>query len=107
MIMLMMMMKMMMMWPRTSTWFESPVTLVVLLFSLLHRFYGKRTAHTEEGHLFSTKMSNGWVIVYLPGGDVYQEALEYVVPVKKTNKHLKRAARLLLTCAQIYWWLRS
>ena len=52
-------------------------------------------------------MSNGWVIVYLPGGDVYQEALEYVVPVKKTNKHLKRAARLLLTCAQIYWWLRS
>ena len=49
----------------------------------------------------------GWVIVYVPGGDIYQ-MLES--PTKKTSlqrRVLKGSVKALLTCVQIYWWLKG
>ena len=54
---------------------------------------------------------NGWVIVYLPGGDVYQ----LVDPgsawgnKKKTvmQRVLRNSLKTFLTAAQLYWWIKS
>ena len=48
----------------------------------------------------------GWVIVYLPGGDVYQ-MLDAVPQGKTHRRYLKPIAKALLACAQLYWWARS
>ena len=50
---------------------------------------------------------NGWVIVYLPGGDVYDMFDE--APVKSSSfrkRLLRRGVKTFLAVAQLYWWLR-
>jgi hypothetical protein len=51
----------------------------------------------------------GWVIVYVPGGDIYQ--LLDPTPGKPqgalTRRILKGGIKTLLTCAQLYWWLKG
>ena len=49
-------------------------------------------------------MKSGWVIVYLPGGDVYQ-MLDGAPPGRQSFK--KRAIKTILTCVQLYWWLKG
>ena len=50
----------------------------------------------------------GWVIVYLPGGDVYQ-IFDGSSAAKTTlaRKVLRRSLKTLFTCAQVYWWLKG
>ena len=50
---------------------------------------------------------NGWVVIYLPGGDVYDMFDE--TPTKKSSFRSRLARRGIKTClavAQLYWWLR-
>ena len=50
----------------------------------------------------------GWVIVYFPGGDVYQ--IFDGAPDQKTSlahRIAKRSVKTLLTAAQLYWWLKG
>jgi len=51
----------------------------------------------------------GWVIVYVPGGDIYQLLDLGGSPVQKTltQKIVKNSIKTFLTCAQLYWWIRS
>ena len=51
----------------------------------------------------------GWVIVYLPGGDVYQLASGEGTPTKTpfARKVLRQSVKTLLTCAQVYWWFKG
>ena len=52
---------------------------------------------------------DGWVIVYMPGGDVYQ-LFDPGGPSKSESlrrRILRNGVRTFLTCAQIYWWVRS
>ena len=69
---------------------------------------------TNERHLVlkgKQKNMNGWVIVYLPGGDIYQ----LVDPgsawgnKKKTvmQRVLRNSLKTFLTAAQLYWWIKS
>lgn len=54
-------------------------------------------------------MLQGWVIVYMPGSDIYQ-LFDPVGPMGKktlTNRILQNGFKTFLTCAQLYWWLRS
>jgi hypothetical protein len=46
-------------------------------------------------------MDSGWVIVYVPGGNVYQ-MLEG--PTKGSSKG--KVVKTVLACAQLYWWLK-
>lgn len=50
----------------------------------------------------------GWVIVYVPGGDIYQ-LLDLGSNKQKTltQKIVKNSIKTFLTCAQLYWWIRS
>ena len=52
---------------------------------------------------------NGWVIVYLPGGDIYDMFDDS--PVKKPSSLRSRVMRggvkTFLAAAQLYWWLRT
>ena len=57
-----------------------------------------------------TKMNGGWVIVYMPGADIYQMVTGPTGATKlptKTTKLLRGAFQTVLTCAQVYWWLRK
>ena len=47
-----------------------------------------------------------WVIVYVPGGDIYQ-ALEPPEKSTLSRRLLHRSIKTLLTCAQLYWWIKS
>ena len=51
---------------------------------------------------------NGWVIVYLPGGDIYQ-ILDTCPTGKGTTLHkvIKNSIKTFLTAAQLYWWIKS
>ena len=49
----------------------------------------------------------GWVIVYLPGGDIYQLASGPPAKMPFAHKVLRRSVKTLLTCAQVYWWLKG
>jgi len=52
---------------------------------------------------------NGWVIVYLPGGNIYQ-ILDTGGPTGKTTalqRVLKNSLKTFLTAAQLYWWIKS
>ena len=51
----------------------------------------------------------GWVIVYVPGGDIYQLLDPGGSPAQKTltQKIIKHSIKTFLTCAQLYWWIRS
>ena len=52
---------------------------------------------------------NGWVIVYLPGGDVYDMFDEAYSPVKSSfrKRLLRGGVKTFLAAAQLYWWLRT
>ena len=54
-------------------------------------------------------MQSGWVIVYVPGGDIYQILDPYPGPTEKNSfkrRVIKRTIKTILTCAQLYWWLQ-
>lgn len=55
-------------------------------------------------------MNGGWVIVYMPGSDIYQMVSGPMgagtKPSTKT-KLMRGAFQTVLTCAQIYWWLKN
>jgi hypothetical protein len=49
-----------------------------------------------------------WVIVYVPGSNIYQMLDE--CPLKKEpmrHRIIKGSVRTFLTCAQLWWWLKS
>ena len=53
-------------------------------------------------------MQSGWVIVYVPGGDVYQ--MLDSSPTGKTSlkrRILKGGVKTVLACVQLYWWLKG
>ena len=51
---------------------------------------------------------NGWVIVYLPGGDVYQMLDASTTGKQSLGKRvLRHGIKAAFTAAQIYWWIRS
>ena len=52
-------------------------------------------------------MQSGWVIVYVPGGDIYQ-MLDPCTPKNSLRKRiLKGGIKTLLTCVQLYWWIKG
>jgi len=54
-------------------------------------------------------MQSGWVIVYVPGGDIYQ-LLDVGPPGKPatlSRRVLKGSVKALVTCVQLYWWLKG
>ena len=54
-------------------------------------------------------MQSGWVIVYVPGGNIYQ-MLDSASPTQKQSlrrRILNGTLKTVLTCAQIYWWFKS
>ena len=52
---------------------------------------------------------NGWVIVYLPGGNIYQmlDASGPPGPKGLRTRILKHGLKAALTLVQLYWWIRS
>ena len=53
-------------------------------------------------------MQSGWVIVYVPGGDIYQLAAEGPTKgLSATRRAVRTGFKTVLACAQLYWWLRS
>ena len=51
---------------------------------------------------------NGWVIVYMPGGIVYDMFDDS--PGKKTSlrkRLLRSGVKTFLAVAQLYWWLKA
>ena len=48
---------------------------------------------------------NGWVIVYRPGGDIYQ-MIDGIPPHTRTSA-IKKGFNILLTCVQVYYWFKS
>ena len=51
---------------------------------------------------------NGWVIVYLPGGDVYQMLDASGTGKQSLGKRiLRHGVKAAITAAQIYWWIRG
>ena len=52
---------------------------------------------------------DGWVIVYLPGGDIYQLVDPGSDNKKKTvmQRVLRNSLKTFLTAAQLYWWIKS
>ena len=54
-------------------------------------------------------MQSGWVIIYVPGGDIYQ-MFEGPTPADKTtlrSRILRGTIKTVFTVAQLLWWLRS
>jgi hypothetical protein len=50
---------------------------------------------------------NGWVIVYLPGGDIY-DMLDTHVPQNSLQKRLlKRGIKTFLVVVQLWWWIKT
>ena len=50
---------------------------------------------------------NGWIIVYMPGGDVY-EMFDDVLPESTFKKRLLRTGiRTFLAAAQLWWWVKT
>ena len=55
-------------------------------------------------------MQSGWVIIYVPGGDIYQLLDPYPGPMQKKSlkkRVIKGTIKTLITCAQLYWWIRG
>ena len=48
----------------------------------------------------------GWVIVYLPGGNVYQ-MVSVPEHTTKTERLLKRGMRYAAAIAQVYWFFKA
>jgi len=64
-----------------------------------------------QTNIFKLKANmQGWVIVYVPGGDIYQ-LLDPVGPPGKqatlTRRVLKGSVKTLFTCVQLYLWLKG
>ncbi len=53
-------------------------------------------------------MHSGWVIVYVPGGNIYQ-MLDGNVGAKTSirKRILKGTFKTVLTCVQLWWWIKS
>ena len=49
----------------------------------------------------------GWVIVYLPGGDVYDMFDDTPVKSSLQKRLLRRGVKTFLAVAQLWWWLRT
>ena len=50
----------------------------------------------------------GWVIIYLPGGDVYDMLEDSLPPKSSFRKQLMRkGVKTFLAVAQLYWWLKT
>ena len=52
-------------------------------------------------------MQSGWVIVYVPGGDIYQLLDSGTGKTSLKKRILKGGIKTLLTCVQLYWWIRG
>lgn len=52
-------------------------------------------------------MQNGWVIVYLPGGNIYQLLDDTGKSTSTKSRIVKGTIKTFLTCVQLYWWLRG
>ena len=55
-------------------------------------------------------MQSGWVIIYVPGGDIYQMLEGPALGMGKTTfrkKIVRGSIKTILTIAQLLWWLRS
>ena len=66
-------------------------------------------------------MQSGWVIVYVPGGNIYQMLapaalgqvgsahLDVGVAGKQSLKQriLRGSVKTFLTCVQLYWWFKD
>lgn len=51
---------------------------------------------------------NGWVIIYLPGGDIYDMLDETLPPKSSFQKRLmRRGVKTFLAAAQLWWWMRK
>ena len=50
---------------------------------------------------------NGWVIVYRPGGDIYQMIDGGLRPPRARTNAIKKGFNILLTCVQVYYWFTS
>jgi len=83
--------------------------LVFLFRATFFRGFAPHENRQMKGIVF-VKMQSGWVIVYIPGGDIYQ-MLDPVGPPRKkqtlTRRVLKGSVKTLLTCVQLYWWIKS
>ena len=49
----------------------------------------------------------GWVIVYLPGGDVYQMVGTAVHKQSRTKRLIQKGVRAIVAAAQVYWWFKT
>jgi hypothetical protein len=49
----------------------------------------------------------GWVIVYLPGGNVYQMVGAPDNHTTKTQRLLKKGMRYAAAIAQVYWFFKT
>ena len=52
----------------------------------------------------------GWVIVVMPGGNIYDMFDEDDAPIKKSSfrkRVLRRGVKTILTFVQLYWWLKT
>ena len=55
-------------------------------------------------------VESGWVIIYVPGGDIYQLLDPCAGPMLKKSlkkRVIKGTIKTLITCAQLYWWIRG
>ena len=52
-------------------------------------------------------MQSGWVIVYVPGGDVYQMLESPTGKTSLKKRILKGGVKTVLACVQLYWWLKG
>ena len=53
-------------------------------------------------------MQSGWVIVYVPGGDIYQMFDSTMGSKQSVRKRiLKGTVKTVLTCVQLWWWIKG
>ena len=51
---------------------------------------------------------NGWVIVYLPGNNIYQMVEPYTKKCETiTSKVIRGSVKTIVACAQIYLWFKK
>jgi len=67
-----------------------------------------KSAHKRHAFLPKWSMQSGWVIVYVPGGNIYQ-MLDVGVAGKQSLKQriLRGSVKTFLTCVQLYWWFKD
>ncbi len=50
---------------------------------------------------------NGWVVIYLPGGDVYDMFDDTPTKSSFRSRLARRGIKTFLAVAQLYWWLKT